>query len=246
MNSTRKLRRLYFGNLPLQLGLTETQFQEVVWDEMKRRKLCNSQQNPVLCVWFAPDRGNYGFVEFATIEETESALSLDGMKCLGAKLSVSRPSDYTNVVLPGSGARMSVNPVQTEAALGAVDFDRDGTRFIRFVGICTKKDIEDSEDSWFDVLQDIVEGCRSFGKIRRSLIMSPLVLSNASPALMASDGDVFIEFQTPACADLCLTRMIGRKYNGKSVQVSKVQPEQFELLDPLFGIAYENKMCLMV
>ena len=69
MNSTRKLRRLYFGNLPLHLGLTESLFQELVWIEMKNRGICNDpSQQPVLCVWFAKDKGNYGFVEFGIIK----------------------------------------------------------------------------------------------------------------------------------------------------------------------------------
>lgn len=42
MNSTRKLRRLYFGNLPLHLGLTESLFQDMLWIEMKNRGLCNN------------------------------------------------------------------------------------------------------------------------------------------------------------------------------------------------------------
>lgn len=118
VNSTRKLRRLYFGNLPLHLGLTETNFQSIVFGEMKRRGLCNRRQpaaagssatdglnpessgdgeeveNPVLCVWFARDKGNYGFVEFASVEETERALTMDGMNCLGLPVRVSRPNDY--------------------------------------------------------------------------------------------------------------------------------------------------------
>ncbi|KAH0473628.1 MAG: hypothetical protein KVP17_003559 [Porospora cf. gigantea B] len=238
MNSTRKLRRLYFGGLPIHVGLKETQLQDVIFEEMKKRKLCaNVNQNPVLCVWFARENANYGFVELATIEETDKALALDGMDVLGYNVSVSRPNDYSNVTLPGSGAQMTINPVQAEAAIGAVELDRAGTRFIRFVAICTKAELEESGDTWNEVLHDICDGCGQFGKIRRSIIMSPLVLSNAPAALNATDGDVFLEYETPACADLCLTKMLGRKYNGKAVQGSKVQPEQFELLETLFALA---------
>lgn len=96
MNSTRKLRRLYFGNLPLHMGLTESAFQEIVWNEMRNRGFCiDPNSNPVLYVWFAKDKGNYGFVEFATVEETERALTMDGMLCMGIPLKVSRPNDYS-------------------------------------------------------------------------------------------------------------------------------------------------------
>lgn len=100
MNATRKLRRLYFGNLPFHMGLTENSFQEIVFEEMKKRKFCNDENiNPVLYVWFAKDKGNYGFVEFATVEETERALTMDGMTCFGVTLKVSRPNDYSTAVV---------------------------------------------------------------------------------------------------------------------------------------------------
>ncbi|KYK66840.1 splicing factor U2AF family SnRNP auxilary factor large subunit, RRM domain-containing protein, partial [Toxoplasma gondii TgCatPRC2] len=117
MNSTRKLRRLYFGNLPLHLGLTESTFQDVVWNEMKNRGFCsNPEANPVLYVWFAKDKGNYGFVEFATVEETERALTMDGMLCMGIPLKVSRPNDYSTTSSAQTQA-MSVMGHQAAAML---------------------------------------------------------------------------------------------------------------------------------
>jgi hypothetical protein len=52
MNSTRKLRRLYFGNLPLHLGLTESLFQELVWIEMKNRGICNDPTQRMFFFFF--------------------------------------------------------------------------------------------------------------------------------------------------------------------------------------------------
>ena len=56
-----------------------------LFDTMKERGLCNDpNQNPVLHVWFARDKGaNYGFCEIASMEETDRALQLDGMMVLG-------------------------------------------------------------------------------------------------------------------------------------------------------------------
>ncbi|KAH8584805.1 splicing factor U2AF like auxilary factor large subunit [Cryptosporidium sp. chipmunk genotype I] len=103
MNNTRRFRRLYFGNLPLNLGLTESNFQQVVWQEMALRGLClNPNENPILCVWFAQKKGNYGFIEFRTVEETEKALELDGFACMGSKIKVSRPNDYSQALQSSS------------------------------------------------------------------------------------------------------------------------------------------------
>lgn len=68
-NVSRKLRRLYLGNLPYHLGVTEDSFSKQLYDTMKEKSLCNDpNQNPVLHVWFALDKGaNYGFCEIASI-----------------------------------------------------------------------------------------------------------------------------------------------------------------------------------
>lgn len=108
MNNTRRFRRLYFGNLPLNLGLTEANFQQIVWQEMAFRGLClNPSENPILCVWFAQKKGNYGFIEFRTVEETEKALQLDGFACMGSKIKVSRPNDYSQALLSYSGTNQT-------------------------------------------------------------------------------------------------------------------------------------------
>ncbi|KAK9174503.1 RNA recognition motif domain containing protein [Cryptosporidium meleagridis] len=105
MNNTRKFRRLYFGNLPINLGLTESSFQQIVWQEMALRGLClNPNENPILCVWFAQKKGNYGFIEFRTVEETEKALQLDGFACMGSKIKVSRPNDYSQALQSSSSS----------------------------------------------------------------------------------------------------------------------------------------------
>ena len=57
-NVSRKLRRLYLGNLPYHLGVTEDSFSKQIYDTMKDKSLCNDpNQNPVLHVWFARDKG---------------------------------------------------------------------------------------------------------------------------------------------------------------------------------------------
>ncbi|KAF7457609.1 splicing factor U2AF family SnRNP auxilary factor large subunit, RRM domain-containing protein [Cryptosporidium felis] len=111
MNNTRRLRRLYFGNLPLNQGLTEANFQQIIWQEMVLRGLClNPNENPILCVWFAQKKGSYGFVEFRTVEETEKALNLDGFACLGSKIKVSRPNDYSQALAATSSSASNSAP----------------------------------------------------------------------------------------------------------------------------------------
>lgn len=100
INASRKNRRLYLGNLPYHLGVTEDSYSKQLYETMRDRGMCNDpNQNPVLHVWFARDKGaNYGFCEISSLEETERALQLDGMMVLGVPVSISRPNDGVNPV----------------------------------------------------------------------------------------------------------------------------------------------------
>merc|ERR1719461_2099912 len=117
VNASRKNRRLSLGNLPYHLGVTEDSFSKQLYETMRDRGMCNDpNQNPVLHVWFARDKGaNYGFCEISSIEETERALQLDGMLVLGVPVSIKRPNDGVNPVgmIGGVPVGMNAMPGQT-------------------------------------------------------------------------------------------------------------------------------------
>merc|ERR1719399_949690 len=126
-NVSRKMRRLYLGNLPYHLGVTEDTFSKQLYDTMKERGMCNDpNQNPVLHVWFARDKGaNYGFCEIASIEETDRALQLDGMMVLGVPVSIKRPNDAVSPMgaiagapgmgMPAAGGMLALPAMQVQA-----------------------------------------------------------------------------------------------------------------------------------
>lgn len=235
MNSTRKLRRLYFGNLPLHLGLTESLFQELVWIEMKNRGICNDPtQQPVLCVWFAKDKGNYGFVEFASVEETNRALeSLDGMNCMGVSLKVSRPNDYSSVNTGFSSGIVGVPDmygmgppsVPGAAATGAT------ARVVRFRAMVLAEDIGPDE-SWEDFLEDVKQGCGAHGTITSGVIITPEKKGDCPYGI----GDVFLEFETPEQAAACIAGRTGRRYLDRPVTVMAIEDAVYsQLIKPLAG-----------
>ncbi|KFH11373.1 splicing factor U2AF family SnRNP auxilary factor large subunit, RRM domain-containing protein [Toxoplasma gondii MAS] len=227
MNSTRKLRRLYFGNLPLHLGLTESTFQDVVWNEMKNRGFCsNPEANPVLYVWFAKDKGNYGFVEFATVEETERALTMDGMLCMGIPLKVSRPNDYSTTSSAQTQA-MSVMGHQAAAMLIGQLAAPGGppagtTRFLRIMQIVDPSTLKEQEE-YDDLLEDVKEGCEKAGKIVNAVVISPKVKDQVPFELC----DIILEFSTPQEVDACVVTMAGRKYMGKPLAMVRLEETSF-------------------
>jgi len=238
MNQTRRLRRLYFGNLPLNYGLTETAFQEIVWQEMLKRGYVKDRNTcPVICVWFAKDKGTYGFVEFATVEETDLALGLDGMEVMGASIKVNRPNDYaTNNAGPG-GQPHAVVP--NLALINNVDPAKASSTFVLLKGIIQPQDL-DEDETWADCLEDIEEGVSQYGQVRASLIISPELMKTADAQGVnapAKIGDVVLEFETPAVADQCVAGMTQKRYNQRAVQADKLTSEVFGLIAPMVGIA---------
>lgn len=242
MNSTRKMRRLYFGNLPLHLGLTETTFQEIVWMEMKNRGFCNNpNKNPLLCVWFAKDKGNYGFVEFDTVEETEKALTMDGMMCLGVPLKVSRPNDYSTAT-SGQSHAMALMGQQSAQALQLQNQGRGASgalqaqqpvasvtgrpsRILRILQVILPDSVKDPSE-FQEVFDDVKEG---FG--RHATIVGGCIVSADNLHLTGSRqynlGDVFLEFKDIAGAEACIAKMAGRKYEGRPLHIARLPETEF-------------------
>merc|ERR1719478_2103750 len=166
-NVSRKLRRLYLGNLPYHLGVTEDSFSKQLYDTMKERGMCNDpNQNPVLHVWFARDKGaNYGFCEIASIEETDRALQLDGMMVLGVPVSIKRPNDAVSPMgmvggmeggaMPAAGGMLALPAMQVQATSSTIRIEE----LLRVDASTTKEDYD-------DVVEDMNEGCGAHGKIK--------------------------------------------------------------------------------
>jgi len=107
----RKLRRLYIGNLPVHLGVTELIFREHLLARMREENIIEPGGMPNLNVWFATDTGQgFGFLELETSEMAEHVLAkLDGMLVLGEPIQIKRPTDYAGLTAgapPGLAAIM--------------------------------------------------------------------------------------------------------------------------------------------
>merc|ERR1711937_1119774 len=137
-NVSRKMRRLYLGNLPYHLGITEDTFSKQLYDTMKERGMCNDpNQNPVLHVWFARDKGaNYGFCEVASIE---------------------RPNDGVNPVGMIGGVPVGMN-VAGQNMLALPPVQVTATSPIILINEILKVDEKTTKDDYTDVCLDMTEG----------------------------------------------------------------------------------------
>lgn len=232
MNNTRKLRRLYVGNLPLHLGLTESLFQDLLWLEMKKRGLClNPNEQPVLCVWFAKDRGSYGFIEFATVEETNRALQhLDGMLCMGVALRISRPNDYVGA----AGSNTANATAQQQQALPPPPL----SPVVYFRAMLQESDLE-PEDTWETMLEDVLDGCKAEN---RTIVSSAIIDPEKAEKCPYDVGDVFVQFQTAEEASQCIQTMTGRRYLGRPVNPVPFELSAYEqFVKPLFDLKRDQE-----
>eukprot|EP00397_Hematodinium_sp_SG-2012_P043902 GEMP01048902.1.p1 GENE.GEMP01048902.1~~GEMP01048902.1.p1 ORF type:complete len:306 (+),score=79.35 GEMP01048902.1:75-992(+) len=218
-NATRKLRRLYLGNLPYHLGITEEMFANTLFEAMKSRGLCeNPNENPVLHVWFARDKGqNYGFVELATSAESERVLTLDGLVCLGVPIVIKRPNDFLG------------NPQLLALTQGGAESgEKQPSANSKIVEVVEVADAHADADEFNDVLEDMLERLASHGKIRKSLIVTPSIKREEGFPTNASTGSVFLEFSTVEEADACIRKMSNVKYDGKPITMGSCTESLWE------------------
>jgi len=89
---TRQARRLYVGNLPVQLGLTEKLLMDFFTNTVV--SLGVATPNPILSVWISSEM-TFCFVEFRSIADATACLALLQGIALGDRtLRVGRPADY--------------------------------------------------------------------------------------------------------------------------------------------------------
>lgn len=90
--ATRQARRLYIGNMPTGMGLTEVMLQEFFNTTVISMGVLTPQ--PVMSVWISAE-GNFCFVEFRAIKDATACLALlQGLTLGGRALKIGRPSDY--------------------------------------------------------------------------------------------------------------------------------------------------------
>jgi len=234
-NVSRKMRRLYLGNLPYHLGVTEDTFSKQLFDTMKERGMCNDpNQNPVLHVWFARDKGaNYGFCEIASIEETDRALQLDGMMVLGVPVSIKRPSDGAGPMgavggmapgmsMPAAGGMLALPAMQVQATSSTIRIEA----LLRVDSSTTKEDYD-------DVVEDMNEGCGAHGKIKNVFMVRQEHLS-MKPELQA--GDVYLQCGGIDDATKIMRAMGHRKYDARQIQMTSYEDSAwFTTIKPLIG-----------
>lgn len=223
-NATRRNRRLYIANIPVTAGISEEQLGQYIFAGMRERGLVAlDAPNPVVHVWFAREKGGtYGFVELSTLEETDKALSLDGMVLMGNTLQIKRPSDYQAPILPGlmPGQMPMLPPISAPEAKAT-------SRIVRMVRILPIDD-ETENDDFLDVRDDMLDEGKKFGDLIQVLMARADVNDPITNDIILNAGDALLEYPDLESAEKCFEELRGRKYENKVVTMMSVDEELWQ------------------
>lgn len=215
---TRQARRLYVGNIPF--GCTDAELIEFFRSNMEILNFIKEPGSPVLACQINLDK-NYAFLEFRTVEETSSAMALDGILCKGQALKIRRPHDYQPI--PGSEP--------TPAPIGAVfsgssattgsHHHQYGADAVPHIPGVVSNIVADSPNKIYiggvpTYLTDdqIKEILASFGQLKAfNLIRDPTTL--------ASKGYAFCEYLDPNVTDQAILGLNGFDIGDKKLIVQR-------------------------
>lgn len=201
---TRHARRLYIGQLPLDVSEAEVHqfFKECIRRATGRTEEEAARDNdPILSVYINRER-RFSFVEFRTMEVCTACLALDGIDLLGkGKVKVKRPNDYN----PSTCA------VDAQTASSSLDFD------VSRLGIVSGS-VPDGPNKIFigglpyHLTEDqVLELLGAFGQVRA------FHLVKADNLASTSKGYCFVEYSDPKVTPVAVMGLNGMPMGGDKV-----------------------------
>lgn len=244
LNASRKARRLYLGNLPTGMGLTDVQVTEFFNMACTESGIAIMPGLPVTDSWIAPE-GKYGFVEFLSIDECTAGIALNGISLQGRQLVVKRPNDYepapdhipTNIALVQNQANstsvgMSFAGLQSGMAgmgvlggLGAAPapaVEQPPTTVLVLANMVTIDELR-SEEEYQDILLDTKEECEKFGTVVTIKIPRPSEDGSAVPGV----GKIFVLFDSSVSSMRAKEALHGRLFDTRTVEGTFLEESKF-------------------
>eukprot|EP01069_Polyplicarium_translucidae_P002009 Polyplicarium_translucidae@DN1891_c0_g1_i12.p1 len=231
MNATRRIRRLHIGNVPMGPEATEENFRLFLTAELHARGMAVTPC-PVVHVWFSKERGRFGFLEMATMEEAASVLAMDGLLWHGHGLRMTRPADVQRsladpnaaadlreAVRHGSAAvDVFSTPLPDHGITTSIPPPRP-SKVLRFLRPSKEEELQTDED-FEELLEDVTDGVASCGTIKARLVVTPAV---AKQLPFSGVGDIFFEFERCEEAQNCANSMSQRTYDGQSIRICEIE-----------------------
>lgn len=221
---TRKARRLYVGNLPMdEMSITEEMIVSFFNAAVHQAGIANPDLpgEAVVSAWLSQEN-KFAFVEFRTMDEATSGLGLNGIAMGPNSLKVSRPSDYED---PGTSMMAMQMPggmpaMPMPAGFPGVDAMPEAaplSSVIRLTNMISADSIQDDQDIK-DITEDVGQECEKHGTVEQVLVPG-----RGEPGV----GNVFVKFSSTEAALNCKSQLNGRLFDGKAVQATFFDEQDF-------------------
>jgi len=235
MQLTRQARRIYVGNLPIGIGLTDAQVTEFFNTAMMAAGLAQGGTPPVISTWLSSE-GKFGFVEFRSPEEATSALMLDGCNFMGRTLRLGRPKDYMPIDSAGGSTAALGMPLGFGLGMASSATSANAlplgirqpiaaptpTTVLVLLNMVTKEEVMNDED-YLDIVDDVRDECSKFGSVVDLVIPRP-VDGVDSPG----QGKAFVKFTQPSEAQKAYDALSGRRFSNRTVIASYLEESKFD------------------
>lgn len=229
-----KARKLYVGNLPLDLNVTEQTMKDFFDTAMTAAfpELKDTPGKPVEQVWMSGEK-KFCFVTFRNEDEAMKGMQLDNIQLMGRPLRIGRPSDY--VPPAGQAQPQPLSATGTNnmplgnatgaapAAAGAGASTADGAPtsvVLRLTNTMTEAEVDDEEE-YNDIKEDMLEECGKFGKVEA------LQMPKEGPGKTM----VYIKFDSLESAGKGFSMLHGRSFETRVVEASYFPQDKFDAND---------------
>jgi splicing factor U2AF 65 kDa subunit len=214
---TRHARRLYVGNLPLQI--TEDQilkaFREAIHLTLQPGPGVNvHDDDPILSVYINHER-RFCFLEFKTVELCSACMALDGLEVVPGQppVKVKRPNDY----IPSQAPPELFKPVLDLTKLGIISPTvLDGPNKIFIGGL--HYHLQDNQ---------VLELLQAFGKVKA------FHLVKNEPDTSLSKGYCFVEYADPAVTAVAVAGLNGMDIGGGKSLTARLAGERGGMAMPM-------------
>lgn len=257
---TRQARRLYVGNLPTGMGLTEKMLTEFFNATVTSLGIKTPQ--PVLSCWLS-SQGTFCFVEFRGCQDANICMGLlQGITLGGRSLRVGRPADYkpppphleTYIVgfppgqtPPGAPSQ----PAQMDMGMGMnmLGFSMSQiagpspapagpvTLVVLLQNMVKESELNDDEE-FKEIHNDVKEECDKFGAVEKIVIPRPYQESkeedDLGPRTGVGVGRIFVKFKDTDGAQKAQAALNGRLFNENAVKATFYPESDFS--NRVFGL----------
>ena len=222
-----KARKLYVGNLPLDLNVTEQTMKEFFDTAMTAAfpELKDTPGQPVEQIWMSGEK-KFCFVTFRNEDEAMKGMQLDNIQLMGRPLRIGRPSDYVPPVgqaqpQPLSATGTNNMPLGTGAAPAAAPgVDAPTSVVLRLTNTMTEAEVDDEEE-YNDIKEDMLEECGKFGKVEA------LEMPKEGPGKTM----VYVKFDSLESAGKGFKMLHGRSFETRVVEASYFPQDKFDAND---------------